>query len=131
MKQASDKYKFFIPAGIWAIVIFSLSSARTNFNPAWNLLSLDKLGHLCFYLIQTCLLIWAFAKTDKWTKPNYKAVIFSMLLASAYGAAIEYWQAFLPHRSFDYADMLANCVGAILGFFVFYLLRKKYFLEEF
>lgn len=47
-----------------------------------------------------------------------------VLAASLYGASIELVQATLPHRSFDYADMLANCLGALLALVIVVFMQR-------
>jgi VanZ family protein len=46
-----------------------------------------------------------------------------------YGFSIEILQHFLPHRSFDPFDMLANAVGIILGAVIFARIYPKAFVS--
>ena len=81
---------------------------------AW--LSPDKLGHLAFYGILAWLLARAW-RISAW--PAWAGAAWT--LAFGYGALLECVQAALPHRSFDYADALANALGAALGLWMFRL----------
>lgn len=115
----------FLPALLWAGLIFALSTNNPAHLPKFQLLSWDKLGHLAFYAALTFLLCWAIRQSFA----TYNRPIFwwlMVLLASLYGAALELVQANLPYRSFDYADMLANCIGAIVAVAAWaWLMRKQ------
>lgn len=43
------------------------------------------------------------------------ALVAAVILTSAYGATDEYHQSFVPNRSSDVADWMADTVGASLG----------------
>lgn len=121
---------YFVPAVAWAVLIWSLSTTTSLPPIPWDFLSPDKIGHLIFYAIETLLLIWGFSKSQKWVKHKKIEVLICMTIAGSYGMALEFVQAGIPGRSFDYADMIANFIGTILGAIVFYNLAYKYFLLE-
>lgn len=107
---------YYIPALTWAIIIYFLSTTSAANLPKFDLLSADKIGHLCFYTGLTFWLLWAGRKIGQ--KKNVY-ILLALLLAASYGTALEYRQAYLPDRAFDYADMLANFAGCALGYFSF------------
>jgi len=113
--------KYFIPAIFWAILIWSLSTTSNLPHIPWNFLSPDKIGHLVFYAILTLLLIGGFVHSLSWKQKGTKLwILFCMILAGTYGISLEFVQATIPGRSFDYADMLANFIGTLLGAFIYY-----------
>lgn len=124
------KTLYFIPAIAWAFLIWSLSTT-SNLPPIpWDFLSPDKIGHLTFYAIQTLLLIAAFSKSLEWTKKgNWAWILCCMIIAGLYGVLLEFVQATIPDRSFDYADMLANFVGTIVGAVFYYKIAVPFFVE--
>lgn len=104
----------------WALLIASLSTTAALPPIPWDFLSPDKVGHLVFYAILTSLLIWGMAQGQWRTKQfSKRLLLFAFGIASAYGAFLELVQASLPHRQFDYADMLANCLGALLCILIY------------
>ncbi|WMX13951.1 MULTISPECIES: VanZ family protein [unclassified Aureispira] len=121
--------KYFIPAIAWAVLIWSLSTTSNLPHIPWNFLSPDKVGHLIFYAILTLLLIFGVARSLSWKRKGAKSwIVFCMILAGTYGISLEFVQATIPGRSFDYADMLANFVGTLVGAFVYYKSAyNKYF----
>ncbi len=110
------KSLYYTPALAWAIIIYFLSTTSAANLPKFDLLSADKIGHLCFYAGLTFWLLWAGRKIGQ--KKNVY-IWLALLLAASYGTALEYRQAYLPDRAFDYADMLANFAGCALGCFSF------------
>lgn len=81
--------------------------------PSLGLFQEDKIGHLAVYGLLTYLLIWGFRKGS----PNFstKHILIAGIIASLFGVAMEFAQAYLSvGRKFDYYDMLANSIGAIL-----------------
>lgn len=124
------KFIFYLPAIIWTGIIFWLSTGNISVNTPIEWLSIDKIGHLTFYMLEVIFMIWALAKSNKWTKSNHKQIIICILVAIIYGTSLEYVQAILPYRSFDYADMLANMVGAITGSLLYYKTATNFFLSK-
>lgn len=47
--------------------------------------------------------------------PRKPAALLATAMLAGYGAAIEVGQQFVPQRSFEWADMLANSAGAFAG----------------
>jgi VanZ family protein len=116
------KLRYYLPALLWAALIASLSTSRLPALPTWDLLAPDKIGHLVFYAILTLCLLWAQEKNG--LEHFWQQEFLSATLAFGYGACLEGIQACLPHRSFDYADVLANGFGVILAPVIYLWLRK-------
>ncbi len=114
----------------WTMIIFYLSTGNVSINAPIQWLSIDKVGHLTFYLLEVVLMLWAIIKSNQWQQTKHLQVFFAVLLAVCYGTSLEYVQASLPHRSFDYADMVANLVGAVLGMCFYYLTAHKFFISK-
>lgn len=81
----------------------------------------DKFVHFIMYGLTS---IFFFRHLEvKITKT--KAVFASIVLASAYGAIMEFIQHFLPYRSFSLGDIAANTTGAIICCIVYSEWRKN------
>jgi len=123
-----SKLRYFFPAIVWSLLIWSLSTT-TGLPPVpFDFLSPDKLGHLTFYAVETLLLIWGVAKSQEWKESKTYWVLICMTIAAVYGTSLEFVQAGIPERSFDYADMLANFTGILLGAAIYYKTATKYFI---
>ncbi|MFY8021049.1 MAG: VanZ family protein [Bacteroidia bacterium] len=81
----------------------------------------DKFVHFSMFAIMTYSLIIGI-DLNNWSRRNYW---IAGLFSSLYGIIIEFIQgAFLIYRSFDYADMLANAIGAMSVALVLVIGRK-------
>ena len=80
----------------------------------WDILGWDKIGHFGAYCIQAFLLLWGFYRIG-WHHP-----LPAILIAILFGITMEGMQfAFFPERYFEWADVLANTLGAFAGYGVF------------
>lgn len=122
--------KYYLPAIVWAILIFSLSTNAAIELPRFTLLSPDKVGHFIAYCILTVLLVVGLAKQQQWLRWQWRWMFLAALVASAYGAGLEFVQAQLPYRSFDYADMLANAIGSGIGLVGILVLKRFILVQE-
>ena len=89
---------------------------------------LDKIAHLCEYLLFAWLLVQALPPTRlvggqairaspaACGEPTYR--LWAWVYATSYGVLIELIQAMVPWRSAEWGDAVANAVGAALGVWV-------------
>jgi hypothetical protein len=117
LKRSLQRLVYFLPALGWALLIASLSTTTALPPIPWDFLAPDKIGHLVFYALLTGWLFFGMAgKQWRRLQLSNSVLFLAVLIASMYGAFLELVQAQLPHRQFDYADMIANCLGALLAF---------------
>lgn len=119
-------FKSYLPALLWASVIAFLSLTASNNLPHldWQFVTPDKAGHFTVYAILAFLTLFGYAKHSQ--KQLLNTYICVALGAAVYGFLMEWAQYLLtPDRCFEYPDMLANAIGAILGVFIFYFYNKK------
>ncbi len=106
------------------IVVFSVRPVPEDLP---DLPDIDKLYHFIAYFLLG--LLWARAidsiSTDSRGKKG--ALIAPAVIAFLFGVLIEVVQYFIPERSADVVDAIANGAGAISGAFVFGYLRLKLF----
>ncbi len=112
------------------MIIFYLSTGNVSVPTKMQWLSVDKIGHLTFYALEVLLLIGGFAKARQWQTTNWTIIMFCAIVAMSYGTALEFVQGRLPHRSFDYADMVANFVGVCLGLLFYYVMAARFFFKK-
>lgn len=67
----------------------------------------DLLGHLLLFAVMTAALI-TFARSRV-------QIVSLSILSIAYGIALECAQAYVPGRTFDVADAVANALGGMIG----------------
>ncbi len=100
--------------GLWAGVIFALSSIPGTRFPAIDLPQSDKLVHALLYGVLGALLRRALDRT-RGREAAAGNVLLAILLATAYGISDEIHQLWTPHRSADWRDVAADTLGGTLG----------------
>jgi len=123
-----NKFIFFIvvwlPTFIWMGLIYYLSSFHnlTASPVGWQDLVIRKTAHFLEY---TALVILFYRSFRLNTKMGIKeVVILSILLTILYAASDELHQTFVTGRSGKIIDILIDSSGAIIGFAVFWRLKK-------
>jgi VanZ family protein len=74
----------------------------------------DKSGHFTGYLILSALLVRALAG-GRIAGITWRAILLAVLGATLYGVTDEIHQRFVPGRSPDLADIVADAAGAVGG----------------
>jgi VanZ family protein len=70
----------------------------------------DKVIHFTLYFLMS-LCVYEACRKSKFVKPFLAAFIYS----AAVGTVLECSQIFIPYRSFELGDILANMIGAFIG----------------
>jgi len=113
-----------IPAVIWACVVFGLSSIPGRSIPSLGFSAQDKLAHGFVFGTLAILVLWALRGTRFDRRPWF-AVALAVVIATAYGVSDEFHQRFVPFRSPDVFDVIADGAGALLGAVVFSLWTRR------
>jgi VanZ family protein len=116
------------PALLWTILIFILMAIPGNMLPHEEttfIPNLDKLVH--FTLFGTFVFLWSVYYATKKEK-NYNShnrFTLILIIACLYGVATELMQKyFIPNRDYDIYDILADSIGAVVGFLFVHLTIK-------
>ena len=99
--------------GAWIALIITLTSIpNPDFGPTFR--GADKVAHFCFYGVAGFLCaLWRRETGRGWRRAFAFAVAFVALL----GAADEIHQYWIPGRSMDFYDWVADLTGGTLGAF--------------
>jgi VanZ family protein len=110
-----------LPSIAYAGLIFYLSNQPSPLPFLTSRFS-DKLLHVVEYA--------AFAVVATWGLSHLAALPgaarWAALIGSIYGATDEFHQWFVPHRSADVGDWVADTVGALLGALLAWLLLRRW-----
>ena len=113
---------WFMPAILVALGIFALSTFLALPIQVEGVSHLDKWEHTFAYLVLSFSFLLAFAKSGRLTN---RIMWLVLLISGAYGLILELLQfQFFVYRYFEWADAIANVLGAVLGFLLFILLKK-------
>jgi VanZ family protein len=120
MKNA---FRYQMPLLLWAIVIFWLSSIKHIPSVKLPILPADKVVHFCIFFVFCWFSRRAFWFQDRhgWLKEY--SLILAFVTTAFYGYSDELHQLFVPDRTYDYFDWLADSSGAL--FFVLLFLVTK------
>lgn len=115
----SGRFRPWLPAVGWALIIFGLSSIPGSAIPEGPVPETDKLVHIALYGVLGFFCARALAARGRGGRPISSKLIFAAaLLATAYGVTDEIHQIFTPRRSCDWHDVVADAIGGLLGAFV-------------
>ena len=106
------------PAAIWSAVLFLLSELPPDVGSG-GLEMNDKVVHLGLYSILGAALAWG-----GW-KARRTPFLLLILIGMGYGAVDEWHQGFVPGRDPSLGDLLADCAGVALGFFILRSILKS------
>jgi len=102
-----------------AIFVLSSDSNPALAPPPWY--GADKVAHFAAYAGLGALLCRAYLGSGL---PGSAAFWLAVLTASLYGASDEWHQSFVPGRSADASDWLADSLGAMFGAVLFLLFLR-------
>ena len=108
-------------------MILVLTLTPANHIPKNEIFGYDKLGHAGIFCIQTILLMLTLTRSGVTIR---KSVIISVGACAIYGFLIEGIQQFIPGRSFDWFDAVANITGSFFALGLFYMLNKQLMLKN-
>jgi VanZ family protein len=100
------------PVGLQMAIIF-VASSIPNLGRLPGGIS-DKSGHSIGYALLAGLFLRAFAR-GRLRDVTWRRASAAVILATLYGVSDEFHQVFVPGRSADRYDVLADCIGATLG----------------
>lgn len=105
---------YWLPLVAYAAIIFMLSSMSQPSVPSFDIPYYDKVLHVVEYAGFGVILCRAMAMGGSGLAPG-AAFIGALLVGALYGASDELHQVFVPFRSADPFDFLADCIGSALG----------------
>jgi VanZ family protein len=120
-RDAGDRLKVrrWLPPLLWAGVILfgtSLPQAAVPLQTS----SIDKVLHFTIYTVFAYLLSRQISEDTT----LLRAALGAVVIAFAFAAADEWHQRFIPGRSTEFADWLADCAGALFGALTFVALHR-------
>ena len=104
---------WFWPVLLTLAITWESVEAVPSVGPAW--LSLDKVAHFAvFGLLATTL-----ARLEEASRWPRLGALWAIVLAAVYGFGDELLQGFIPERSMEFADWVADTLGALVAVVVY------------
>ena len=101
-----------LPAILWAVLIFVSSSIPSALIPSLKVTDIDKLLHFGVYFLLSFFTYRALRNQTRIPVLARRALLWTVLLIILYGATDEIHQYFVPGRSADVLDLVADTLGA-------------------
>ena len=112
--------RFFTPAILWSVFSIILLTLPGSVLPKENWLDkiwADKWAHIILFAILVILWIRTFHEQHPEKNAQKKKILWLALSGIVYGIVMEFVQKyFIPNRSFDVGDIVADAVGCLAGF---------------
>lgn len=108
-------------------IIFTQSSFPSVDLPNFELIGFDKLVHFGVYGLLVILCYLSIIHQSKVFTFSKNPFIWSVIITSFYGMTDEFHQYFVPNRSCELQDWVADFIGALIGVFFIKWILKKYF----
>lgn len=105
--------KYWLPALLWASIIFALSSIPNLESGLGQDFILRKIAHILEYAILTFLLFKAFLSTGNQPRTN-KILALAMIVAFLYALSDEYHQTFIFGRQGKLGDVGIDTIGILI-----------------
>jgi len=112
-----NNFKYKIPAIIWAITLFTLSSIPGNNVPSVGFNHADIVAHIIVFGIFGYFLAMAFSAPNH--LGNKKRFMMAILVGVIYAFSDEYHQSFVPGRFPSVSDLVADGISLMFGGLVF------------
>ncbi len=118
--------KYNIPAILLFFVILFLCTLPGSKVPQYAIPHLDKIAHITLFGSFGLSMFYGFSKQFQFKKLQQKAVLIAFSFGIFYGIAIEIIQAnFIPSRSFELEDIIADSAGILLALLFFRKVKSK------
>ncbi|MGC9364493.1 MAG: VanZ family protein [Fidelibacterota bacterium] len=117
------KHLFKLPAILYSILIFYLSSLPQRQLPQVPIFGFDKILHILEYLVYGLTLMLAFTNAKK----NFfraHALFVSAFVGFLYAASDEFHQLYVAGRDCTWSDFFADAFGLILGIYLYKKLMR-------
>ena len=122
---SSLKFKHFVPALVWLLLILILSGYPGKQLPKIPIWQIDKFAHTIMYGVLSVCLCLPFIKQFHEKKRHVIIGVKIVFFGICYGGIMEILQTHIfINRSGNWYDFLSNSLGAILGVLIFYVLIK-------
>ncbi|MEO8665440.1 MAG: VanZ family protein [Ignavibacteria bacterium] len=119
--KINPRYYHFALIG-YCLLIFILSSLPGDELPKIDIEFSDKYIHIIVFAVLCLLFFYSLKNQSKYAKLKKFAPEYSVLFTALYGITDELHQYFVPNRSCEIYDWLADLTGAIL----IYIIMKTY-----
>lgn len=117
-----------MPVIFFCVLIFVLSSIPGQYYPQVGFEFSDKIVHFGIYFLLAITFYMSLSHQNRFKLFAEHPFIFAVIFTAIYGASDELHQYFVPNRTCDFYDFLANlggAIGAMALIYVFFEVKKN------
>jgi hypothetical protein len=119
----SGIYRIMTPCFIVVVCLtflFLLPSNHLEGSTWWSGFKIDKIVHIVFFAILSLSISISLSKLRILIDSNYQQMTRVLIVCSVFGTILEFIQQELRvGRMAEFLDIVADCVGVLLGFVIF------------
>ena len=119
-------------APILIIVALNYYLSSLESVPSLDIVNFDKIVHTIFYIgVGVCLILFVIGINKQDSNLKYKLLVI-VIFGSILGVIDEYHQSFVPGRSCDILDWVADTSGILISFIFINKIKKivnRYYLK--
>jgi len=128
MQARLQKIPATLPGIIWILIttfLLCMPGEKIPSGGFFNIPHLDKFVHFLIFSVGVIAWVFYFLKKKIEVKKTRKILYTSMWILG-YGILMEFVQHYLiPHRSFDFLDIIADAAGCLAGLWLGTIWAKK------
>lgn len=113
----------YIPLTLYWLLLIFATSLPTASMPSVGIN--DKFEHFGAYFGLTFLLVLTYRFQGKFEGLRRRPHLYSFITIALYGMVDEIHQIFIPGRSCEFGDFLADVIGGLIGLWLTWLLLKR------
>ncbi len=115
------KILYFIPASLYYAFIFYLSSRSHDIKI--DILFFDKVIHIVEFALLGLLLSFGYFMSLK--SPQRVKAVLTICSGILLGGLDEFHQYFIPRRSVEFFDVVADTIGILIGLMLYYYFSRS------
>jgi len=121
--EKNKKLLVYAPLVVYWLILFVATTLPAASMPSFGVV--DKVNHLSAYFILAILLFLTLLFQQKIPLAKNRVAAYALIICSLYGMLDEVHQIFIPGRSAEFLDFLADACGALLGVLLMNYLVKR------
>ena len=121
-------FKFNTYTIVWASCMFALNWGRLESLPTTQIfyfLYFDKIAHFSQFCLFAFLMLVGLRKQHSYPYLKFNAYQVTLIFTLGFAFLLEGIHYFRANIYFEFWDLIADCLGGVLGIFIFYLIYKK------
>ena len=104
-------YRMLWPIALASTIVYSSGGAGPQLPKILQLVAIDKIVHFFIFGLLATLILRVFDNN----RPHLKYALIAFIVTSLFGLIDEYHQYLNPYRYFEWADWVADTLGAVVA----------------